>query len=53
MNRWFPEFTTEIRKYLKNTELIDLVYNQLSEGIPVPIEWAARYGDEWTLHYSS
>ena len=52
MNRWFPEFTTEIRKYLKNTELIDLVYNQLSEGIPVPIEWAALHGDEWTLHYS-
>ena len=21
-------------------------------GVPVPIEWAARYGGEWTLRYS-
>ena len=52
MNRQFPEYTAEICRYLKNTELIDAVYENLSEGIPVPFEWAALYGDEWTLHYS-
>ena len=52
MNKQFPEYTTTICKYLKNTELIDAVYDSLSDGIPVPIEWAALYGDEWTLHYS-
>ena len=52
MNKQFPEYTTTICKYLKNTELIDAVYENLSNGIPVPFEWAALYGDEWTLHYS-
>ena len=52
MNKQFPEYTTTICKYLKNTELIDAIYGNLSDGIPVPFEWAALYGDEWTLHYS-
>ena len=52
MNKQFPEYTTTVCKYLKNTELIDAVYESLSDGIPVPFEWAALYGDEWTLHYS-
>ena len=46
------KYTTTIRKWLKNTELIDLLYENLSNGIPVPFEWAALYGDQWTLHYS-
>ena len=52
MNKQFPEYTTTIHKYLKNTELIDAVYNNLASGVPVPFEWAALYGSEWTLHYS-
>ena len=52
MNKQFPEYTTVMYKYLTNTELIDAVYDCLSEGIPVPFEWAALFGDEWTLHYS-
>ena len=52
MNKQFPEYTTTICKYLKNTELIDAIYENLSDGIPVPFEWAALYDDEWTLHYS-
>ena len=52
MNKQFPEYITTIRKYMKNTELIDAVYNNLSNGVPVPFEWAALYGDVWTLHYS-
>ncbi|MBO4318862.1 MAG: C39 family peptidase [Treponema sp.] len=52
MNKQFPEYKTTMHKYLKNTELIDLVYNSLANGKPVPFEWAAPYEDQWTLHYS-
>jgi hypothetical protein len=52
MNKQFPEYKTTMHKYLKNTELIDTVYDSLAGGKPVPFEWAALYGDEWTLHYS-
>ncbi len=52
MNKQFPEYKTSMHRYLKNTELIDLVYDSLSAGMPVPFEWAAQYEGEWTLHYS-
>ena len=52
MNKQFPQFTTSMHKYLTNTELIDAVYSSLKNDIPVPFEWAALCGDEWTLHYS-
>ena len=52
MNRRFPEYTTTMHKYLKNEELLDLVYESLAGGVPVPFEWSAKLGDEWTLHYS-
>ena len=52
MNKQFPEYKTEIHKYLKNTEFIDIMYDTLAAGMPVPFEWAALYGDQWTLHYS-
>lgn len=51
-NKQFLEYGTTVYKYLKNSELIDKVYESLMKGIPVPIEWAAMYRDEWTLHYS-
>lgn len=52
MNKRFPGYTTTMHKYLTNTELIDVLYDNLAAGIPIPFEWAAKYGDEWTLHYS-
>ncbi|MBQ6601827.1 MAG: hypothetical protein IJH99_00275 [Eubacterium sp.] len=52
MNKQFPEYDTEIHKYLKNTEFIDIMYETLASGKPVPFEWAALYENEWTLHYS-
>ena len=52
MNKQFPEYTTTIHKYVKNSEFIDIMYDTLKSGKPVPFEWAALYGDEWTLHYS-
>ena len=52
MNKQFPQYETFMYKYLTNSEMIDLIYESLSDGMPVPIEWAAKMGDEWTLHYS-
>ena len=52
MNRQFPEYKTDMKPYLTNTELIAQVYDSLSKGIPVPFEWAAPFEDAWTLHYS-
>ena len=52
MNKQFPAYTTTFHKYLTDSELIKRVYACLAEGIPVPVEWAAKLGDEWTLHYS-
>ena len=52
MNKQFPEYTTTMHRYVKNSEFIDIMYDTLKSGKPVPFEWAALYGDEWTLHYS-
>ena len=52
MNKQFPKYRTIMYKYLKSTVLIDKVYESLSNEIPVPFEWSAKYKDEWTLHYS-
>lgn len=52
MNKQFPDYKTTMYKYLKNTEIIDKVYDSLSNGVPVPFEWAAKYDNGWTLHYS-
>ncbi len=52
MNKQFIDYTTTMYPYLKNTELIEKVYQSLANGIPVPFEWAAEYNGEWTLHYS-
>lgn len=51
-NKQFPEYDTKMYKWLKNTELIDKVYDCLQNGVPVPFEWAAKYNNEWSLHYS-
>ena len=52
MNKQFPEYVTEIHKYVKNTEFIDIMHDTLASGKPVPFEWASLYGNGWTLHYS-
>lgn len=52
MNKQFSAYQTTMYKYLGSAELIDKIYDNLSRGIPVPIEWAALYENEWTLHYS-
>lgn len=52
MNKQFPAFHTTMHTYLADSELLDAVYKSLANGVPVPFEWAAKQGDEWTLHYS-
>ena len=52
MNKRFPEYRTTACKWLRNSELLKLIHDNLSQGVPVPIEWAALSGEEWTLHYS-
>ena len=52
MNKQFSDYTTTMYKYLKSSELIDKVYESLAKGVPVPFEWAAKYENTWTLHYS-
>ena len=52
MNKRFPGYRTEMRTYLTDSELLEAVHESLEAGVPVPFEWAAKYGDDWTLHYS-
>ena len=52
MNKQFPNYKTTMRKNLTDTELLRAVHSSLEAGVPVPLEWAAKSGDEWTLHYS-
>ena len=52
MNKQFSDYTTTMYKYLKSSVLIDKVYESLAKGVPVPFEWAAKYENTWTLHYS-
>ena len=40
------------KSYLKNDELLKEIHSSLKKDNPVAIEWAAKYEDEWTLHFS-
>lgn len=52
MNKQFNNYHTTMYKYLKNSIMLDKIYNSLKNNIPVPFEWAAKKDDKWTLHYS-
>ena len=38
--------------YLKDSAFLKEIHISLSKRNPVVIEWAAKYENEWTLHYS-
>lgn len=40
------------KEYLKNDEMLIAINNSLKNDKPIPVEWAAKLGDEWTLHWS-
>ena len=41
-------------KHIKNncTSLLKTIFESLQKSNPVAIEWAAKFEDEWTLHFS-
>ena len=41
-----------MHSYLKEDVLLKEIYASLKNGNPVVIEWAAKYEDIWTLHFS-
>ena len=40
------------RSYLKNDELLKEIHDSIKNNNPVALEWAAKYEDVWTLHFS-
>ena len=47
-----PNKTFIEQRYLKNDELLKNIHSALSNNNPVAIEWAAKYEESWTLHFS-
>ena len=52
VNTSIPTKTFIKREYLKSDCLLKEIYDSLKKGNPVVIEWAAKYEEEWTLHFS-
>lgn len=52
INKTIPNKEFVKKSYLKNDELLKEVYGAIKNENPVAIEWAAKYEDEWTLHFS-
>ena len=40
------------KTYLTNDNYLKEIHDSLKNNNPVAIEWAAKYEDEWTLHFS-
>ena len=40
------------KTYLANDNYLKEIHNSLAKNNPVAIEWAAKYQEEWTLHFS-
>ena len=52
INECIPTKTFVCNSYLDNTNFLKEIHKSLSENNPVTIEWAAKYENEWTLHFS-
>ena len=52
INKSIPSKSFVESSYLKNDELFKEIHTSLKNGNPVAIEWAAKYENEWTLHFS-
>lgn len=52
INKSIPSKTFVRKTYLKNDQLLKEIYDSLKNNNPVAIEWAAKYENEWTLHFS-
>ena len=52
INKSIPSKKFKMRSYLNNETLLKEIHDSLKNNNPVAIEWAAKYQDEWTLHFS-
>ena len=52
INKSIPSKKFVKRAYLKHDVLLKEVHDSLKKNNPVAIEWAAKYENEWTLHFS-
>lgn len=52
INKSIPSHSFVKRSYLKNDVLLKEVHDAIKDNKPVALEWAAKYEDEWTLHFS-
>ena len=52
VNKSIPTKSFVMKSYLKNDSLLKEIHDALKNDNPVAIEWAAKYENEWTLHFS-
>ena len=52
INKSIPSKTFVKRTYLKHDKLLKEIHDSLKNNNPVAIEWAAKYENAWTLHFS-
>ena len=52
INKSIPSKKFVKRAYLKHDVLLKEIHDSLKKNNPVAIEWAAKYENEWTLHFS-
>ena len=52
INKSIPSHNFVKRSYLKNDVLLKEVHDVIKDNKPVALEWAAKYENEWTLHFS-
>ena len=52
INKSIPSKSFIKKNYLKSDILLREIHNSLKNNNPVALEWAAKYENEWTLHFS-
>ena len=52
INKSIPQQTFVMKSYLHNDQFLKEIHDSLSKNNPVALEWAAKYENEWTLHFS-
>ena len=52
INKSIPSKKFVKQTYLKHDKLLKEIHDSLKNNNPVAIEWAAKYENEWTLHFS-
>ena len=52
INKSIPEHKFAKHSYLKHDALLKEVHDAIKDNKPVALEWAAKYENEWTLHFS-